>query len=295
MSKSRSTVWRMGALASPLLGCSGGQPCPPDPLVLWDGGVGAQMVAVYTEDGGLTRQACQQICPSPATQSCYIVDAGLLVSCQTPCIGGRLPMGGIQLSALNGLAGSWMARMAELEAAAVGAFEHLAKELEAHGYPQVAECALAAAIDEVRHATEAGRVALRLGHCPAARPVVRTDVRSLDEIAIDNAGEGCGRELLGAMVNRHQATHALDSNVRTTMAGIAIDEEAHGQFSMALADLLMPRLTIAQRRRVREAQEQTVTSMLREELPNAAARILGLMDERQLRAAAEGLLTSRRV
>ena len=233
--------------------------------VPWDGGFGdAGWVALadggrefdggsLVQNGDLTSEACQALCPADNTYwtSCG-PDAGLL-ECRVQCIGGRVPPGQVRISGVDGSAGAWLARMAELESAAVLAFEHLARELDAHGLPQHAQAALGAAADEVRHAQTATRLALGRGFSPRRPRVLPSPVRSLEEVACDNAAEGCGRELIGAAINAHQARAAGDADVRAAMAGIATDEAAHAQLSLDLAGALMPRLTMPQRRRVREA------------------------------------------
>lgn len=245
------------------------------------------------EDGGIASAACDDIC-GRYVSSCELADAGL-VSCTTFCVGGRAPPGMRELSGVNSSAGSWVARMAELEGAAVYAFSHLSDELSAHGLPQHAAHALTAAHQEVRHAQEVTRLALGLGYCPTARPVHATPLRSLEEVAIDNAGECCGRELLGSLINAHQAKTAANAKVRQTMAGIAADERSHADFSFELARALMPRLTLAQRRRVREAQEKTLVQIGGDTIPAAARKSLGLMDEEQLGATVRGLLEHSRL
>ena len=180
--------------------------------------------------------------------------------------------------------------MAELETAAVTAFVQLADELEAHGLPQFASYALKAAEQEVRHAHDVTRLALSLGHCPRPHTLHPTGLRSLDEVALDNAGEGCGRELMGAVINAHQAKTAGNPLVRKTMAGIADDEREHAGFSFELAGALMPRLSASQRRRAREAQEQTLAQLSSDELPQSTRALLGLMNPDQLKTAAGRLL-----
>jgi rubrerythrin len=199
------------------------------------------------------------------------------------------------LSAVSGAAGSWVARMAELEAAAVIAFTHTANELQAHGLAGASATALTAAEDEVRHAHAVTRLALQLGHSPVVRAVEPGEVRSLEAIAIDNAGEGCGRELFGSILNAHQASSATHAGVRAVMAGLAADEAAHARFSLELARQLMPRLPLAARRRAREAQAQVLEQLAQDELAPTLRATLGLMDSAALRKAAQQLLDSARV
>lgn len=222
-------------------------------------------------------------------------DAGTL-SCTTLCVGGRAPAGLASLSAVDGSAGAWIARMAELETAAVVAFARLADELDAHGLAAHAHHARQAALDEVRHADAVTRLALRLGHCPAPVHVgAAGPVRTLEEIAIENAAEGCGRELYGAVLNGWQAEHAADDRVRAVMGSIAGEERAHAGYSFQLAGALASRLTVPQRRRAAEAQARMLSAFADHDVAPAARRALGLMDGDDVVRTARQLLDTARL
>lgn len=281
------------------LGCNPPAECFEPPTIrTWDG---KQLDGgVFTNDGlgtGL-HAICTSLCPprqGAASLHCTVPDAGLL-SCGVACGGGRAPPGLQGLSTVDGSAGSWIARMAELEAAAVAAFAQLADELEAHGLNDHARHAREAALDEVKHAQSMTRLALRLGHCPAPVQIAEArEIRSLEAIAIDNAGEGCGRELFGAVLNRWQSTHASNVDVRAVMASIAGEEDAHAKYAFALAQTLAPRLSVAQRRRAREAQEQMLSSADHVQASGPARRLLGLMDTEQVARTTRSLLDSARL
>ena len=235
-------------------------------------------------DGGIEYNSC-----SPS------VEGGKTLDCRFICVGGRAPPGLEGLSAANGSAGSWISRMAELEQAAVYAFLHTAQELDAHGIHDAAEIALTAAQHEISHADQLTHLALRMGHCPRPVRIQETPIRSLAELALDNAAEGCGRELFGAALNAHQAEHAGDERVRFTMAAIAGDEAKHAEFSMELSRLLSPRLSLAQRRRLREGQEQVLSQLSHGEMPEKTRRLLGLPDPSQALSLVSRLLQKNRV
>jgi rubrerythrin len=287
------------AAGTPLLaGCGTTQPAPC--TLLGGGGV----VSVQEWDGGLADggaitngtldpASCTDVCSGTANR-CTIIDAGL-VECTLVCTGGRAPPGLISLSTVDDSAGSWLARMAELEAAAVHAFLHLAKELDAHGLPRFADAAVRAAVHETEHATKVTRLALQHGHAPAPLSMKDTEVRSLAGLAIDNAGEGCGRELFGAVLNEHQARTATDASVARVMREIAGEERQHADLSFALAEALMPRLTLAQRRQAREAQADVLERLGADEVTPAMRTSLGLMDQAQASATARRLLDTRRL
>jgi hypothetical protein len=164
-----------------------------------------------------------------------------------------------------------------------------------HGLAAFASAALAAAQDEVRHTALVTGRSLHHGRCPVHRPSAGSELRTLEAMALDNAGEGCGRELFGALVNAQQARTAGDPRVAGVMGEIAVDELAHARLSFALAAALRPRLTLAQRRRAREAQEQTLTALGAEGVPDALRQTLGLMDHAQARATTRALLDPARL
>lgn len=246
--------WWLVVGAPALSACPPG-PCPQDTFVAWDAG---------TRDAGAapTQEECWEICAAggDSNATCSLESPGL-VRCDVRCIGGRAPPGLMSLSGIGATVGSWLARMAELEAAAVQAFLHLANEFDAHGLRAFADASVDAARDEVRHADAIARLALRYGVSPRIPTIVPTPIRSLEEIVIDNAREGCGRELFGAEVNAHQAEHATDLEVRRVMASIVDDERRHGAVSLSIAETLMPRMTLATRRRARVARDEALLDL----------------------------------
>lgn len=270
-------------------GCFYGVPpeCGTKEVVAWDGKI---------KDGGVWQgdrvdtDTCFKNCGSSNQLDCTVADAGALL-CTTQCYGGRAPAGLAALSAVDGSAGAWLARMAELETAAVYAFARLADELDAHGLADHAFHARQAALDEVKHADAVTRLALQLGHCPAPVFVAPAgSPRPLAQIAIENAAEGCGRELYGAELNVWQARHATDDRVRAVMASIAGEERAHAGYSFALADALAARLPRADRRRAAEAQERMLSSLGAHDAAPPARRALGLMEADEVERTAKKLL-----
>jgi hypothetical protein len=173
--------------------------------------------------------------------------------------------------------------MVELEAQSVIAFAHLARELQAHNAP-VALIADAsnAARDEQRHvallAPFTSWSMAELG--PNERDAVSTaSIRTLKDIAIDNATEGCVRETYGALIAAFQAQNALKLDVRTAVATIATDELGHSAYSWRLHDWIMTQLADHEREEVRSAMRtavaQLVDATLEQEVP-AWATELGL-------------------
>ena len=180
-------------------------------------------------------------------------------------------------------AGAWLAQAAWLEAASVYAFLHLANELSAHGAPRaLVKLALAAAQDEVRHTAMMTTLARRYGGEPPPVDVNLPGPRSLEELAIENAAEGCVRETWGAVIALWQAHVARDPLVRETFAQIAKDEARHAALAMAVDEWVRPLLDDAARARVDAAREQAARELFEGEAQQIVA--LGLPTTDQARA-----------
>ena len=109
-------------------------------------------------------------------------------------------------------------------------------------------------------------------------------VRSLEEIAIENAVEGCVRETFGAAVAMMQGERAGDTRVRRAMKRIAPDETRHAELAW-VARWVDTRLDAAGRRRVRSAREEAVQALTREaegEPDATVSRRLGMPGARQV-------------
>jgi hypothetical protein len=188
-----------------------------------------------------------------------------------PCQTGRRPEGlvardaGAQSNVATDPVARYLAEMAWLEAASVPAFERLSRELEAHGAPRrLQDASRHAADEEVRHARVIGALAMHAGAVVGAPRVEARAVRSLEDIAIENAVEGCVRETFGAAVAAVQAKRAGDVRFRKVMKGIARDEARHARLSWAIAEWLDRRLDEDARRRVRAARDRATEELLRE-------------------------------
>jgi hypothetical protein len=134
----------------------------------------------------------------------------------------------------------WLSTGARVEAIAAAAFDRLADELECMGAPtSLVRDARASAEHEREHhraladyARVRGVDASRSERALARGPSLAR--RSLEEIAVENAGEGCVRETLGAVVMAWQAEHAEDPALREVLAKIAREESAHSAWSWEL-------------------------------------------------------------
>lgn len=196
---------------------------------------------------------------------------------------GRTPSGLIsQRSLASSPLARWLAEGAHLEAASVPAFEDLAAELASFGAPtQLARAARRSADDERRHARQLGRFAHRLGARVDQVRRRETGLRGPEEVAMDNAIEGCGREAYGAIGAAYQAQHAASREVRRVYARIAADEARHALLSFAANDWLRSQLSVPACRRVDEARHESLASLaagVEQEPDQTLGEVMGLPD-----------------
>ncbi|CAM4364928.1 Ferritin-like domain-containing protein [Corallococcus exiguus] len=186
----------------------------------------------------------------------------------TGCYPGRRPVG-LQEARAEGhedARGAWFASAARLESASIHAFLRLREELALHGAGQsLQDAALASAEDEVRHAEVTTRLARRFGAVPPLPSVADVPLRSLSEVLLDNAVEGCVRETYSALLAHHQALHAQDSEIREAMEVIAEDETRHAGLSWDIDAWAAPGLSEEDRSALREARRQAL-AVLRAEM-----------------------------
>jgi hypothetical protein len=193
------------------------------------------------------------------------VESEVIDSQSGACIG-RRPAGLLQSEGRGTNAvGAYFANVAGLEAASVYAFEALEEELLHHGAPSVlVERARMARHDEVRHARVMKRISARHGGRFEEPRVERRPVRSLEEIAIENAAEGCVRETFGALVGMWQAELAQDPLVRRVMKHIAEDETRHAELSWAVDAWARQKLSPEAWGRVEEARREALAAVAEE-------------------------------
>ncbi len=158
--------------------------------------------------------------------------------------------------------GDYLAEAAHLEAAAIVAFDQIARSLVSFGAPEsLVRKMEKAKADEVRHARVLKRLALEHGCTPKEVDVVVEHEHDLESLAIENAIEGCVRETFSALRAIWQAKHAEDRRIRAAFAVIAEEEAAHAELSWELADWLETRLDHAARARVQLAREQALAEL----------------------------------
>ncbi|WP_163990630.1 ferritin-like domain-containing protein [Pyxidicoccus caerfyrddinensis] len=180
------------------------------------------------------------------------------------CSIGRRPVGlrGADPVACSDALGQHFAVVAHLEAASINAFLRLREELELHGADvALRDAALKSAMEEVLHTDVSTRLAHRFGGTPRRPEVEALPLRSLFEVALDNAVEGCVRETFGALVAHHQALHARDAEVRGAMARIAADETRHAELSWAIDGWAWERLSASEREALLAARREAVEKL----------------------------------
>ncbi|HTL36443.1 MAG TPA: ferritin-like domain-containing protein [Kofleriaceae bacterium] len=208
---------------------------------------------------------------------------------------GRRPAGLVQPRCIEASSaiGAWLAEAAWLEAASIPAFIYLARELDMHGAPRgLARLALAAARDEIRHARMMNAMAARFGGKPPMANVDAPKPRSLEDMAIENAVEGCVRETWGAIVAMWQAERARDRELRAAFRSISKDEARHSALAWAVDSWLSTRLDAAAQKRVADARHHAVRELFEGEHSEVHA-MLGLpigADARALVSRAEQTL-----
>lgn len=162
-------------------------------------------------------------------------------------------------------AGRHLATLAHLEAASVHAFRVLRDELSQHGAPRALVSAASRAMrDEIRHAASMTRLARRYGAEVSPARVERRPLRSLEALALENAREGCVRELYGALEASFQAEAAADPEIAWVMRGIARDETRHAELSLAVREWLAAQLDDVTNARVERARREAFVELSRE-------------------------------
>jgi hypothetical protein len=159
--------------------------------------------------------------------------------------------------------GDRFAAMAFLEAVSVHAFDRLERELRAHGADaDLLRDARRARRDEQRHTVMMAALARRNG-CHARMPDAPKAalVRSLFEVALENAVEGCIRETYGAVVGLIEGETSTSSSVRRAMRSVSVDECRHAELAWAVHAWAMPQLSIVETERVKSAMRSAISEI----------------------------------
>lgn len=192
--------------------------------------------------------------------------------------------------------GALFAHAAWLEAASVPAFLRLADELKAHGAPEsLVKAARRSAGDEVRHTRAMQALAWRHGATMPDVDLPPFESRSLEEMLLENAVEGCVRETFGAFVAGWQSRTAQDTEVRGTLRTIARDEVRHAELAWAVDAWAQEKLTPAQRQRLLQARQDALRILGEEvegqRLPEQLIQEAGMPTHDQARTLFQGLAT----
>jgi len=214
-----------------------------------------------------TREQCLTLCNTNwAVSSCQFLPSSnpekVMLQCPPTCVAGRRPAGFAENESTGSGLTAYLARAAELEAAAVHAFQQLRADLAARHAPRPLLRALSrAARDERRHTRATRAMARRHGALVREPAITSCEVRSLEAIAVENVREGCVRELYGALVATFQAEHAREPELRRLMRRIAHEETRHAALSERVQRWLDQRLDGHARARVRAAREVALTEL----------------------------------
>lgn len=161
----------------------------------------------------------------------------------------------------------YLAEVAYLEAVSVIAFRRFEEELIRFRAPLTfVKRARESRADEIRHARTTAWLAKVHGGVVAPVEAPETHERTLFEIALENAVEGCVRETYGALVAAYQAKMAQDPEIRRAMQIIAIDEAKHAELAHDVACWLERQLTSEEREQIEAAKDEA-----RRELERAAS------------------------
>ncbi len=161
--------------------------------------------------------------------------------------------------------GQHLARSAHLEASAVEAFRILGEELAHYGAPRLLLREIEGArADEVRHTRLLTALARRFGGVVREPRLRREAPRTLVELAIENAAEGCVRETFGALVALRQARAAREPSVASVMHRVAEGEVRYARLAFRVDHWLRPQLHEPQRAAV-EAAMRSAFAVLRDE------------------------------
>jgi len=162
--------------------------------------------------------------------------------------------------------GAYFASMATLEAASVVSFRRLRRELAALGAPaELLDRVREAARDEIRHTRATTDLARRHGVTPSAPEIAPSaENRSVFEVALENAREGCVRETFGALVAHVQRVRAADAEVRACMDAIADEETQHAALSWDVAAWLDTQLTSEERAALADARREALAALASE-------------------------------
>jgi hypothetical protein len=209
---------------------------------------------------------------------------------------GRRPTGLVESAplALGASAGDLFAAMALHAAASVVAYRQLARELAALGAPRaLRDRARRAAWDSIRHTRFADGLSLRFESEPERPMIHGCRIRTLAQLAKDNAVEGCIREAWSAALALWQAEYARAPIVREAMRDFAHDKMRHAQLAWEIHRWATGRLEESELAAVDEASRRAIARIFRAPVPllsPATRRTVGLPEPETAQALAHAVL-----
>lgn len=255
-----------------------------------------------TDAGDYLAEACERMCAGGECTPTTIETADgpiPAIECTTEigCYAGRRPTGLASSPDHHGDAtATWLAQMAFLEAASVDAFRCLRRDLAAHRAPRrLLRAASRAARDERRHTRRMTALARRYGTSAEAPNPPPAPPPTLEELATQNAIEGCVREAYGAVVARWQAGAAADRAIGVALDRIAAEEARHAALAFQIDAWARARLSPSACARVDRARAAAARALLAEAsrpVPEALVRNAGHPDRETASRLAQSMIAT---
>ena len=150
----------------------------------------------------------------------------------------------------------------------------LKKELEdLHAPLEFYQRCQRAAEQEVMHARLMAKQCFKENSSPPPLKFGQLPKRSIFELAMDNAIEGCVFETYAALRAHYQANHAQDLNIKKIMKLIAKDETEHAQLAWDIHQWLMKQLTKQQQLEIHRAQQKAFEKLAQEVAKDAQTEL----------------------
>ena len=234
-----------------------------------------QLSAYLDSEGQLTEQTCNTLCQTESEEyydylcSCDydgINTEGLHpITCEyTICAVEGRGHGNILKSPRPKKDGTshFFARAYHAEASSVAAFLQLRRELALHNAPsELLDRCIKAAKEEIIHARFMAGLAKKTNPILPCLDFGSVLNRSLFELALDNATEGCIFESYAALKAHYQANNATNSKIKRLMQRIAKDETNHAQLAWDIHHYLMKRLSAEEQKYIIQAQQEALVQL----------------------------------
>ncbi len=250
-----------------------------------------ETLATYLdEDGQLSEESCSNLCSEEAGVyydylcSCDYtgedMDGNHPVTCEyTVCaVEGRGHAGIQKLTEVTGSSemARYFVRAYHAEASSVGAFLQLRAELSHHGAPKkLLDGCIRAAAEEIHHARMMAKLAGEANACLPKLQFGQVPKRSVFELAMDNAVEGCIYESFSALKAQYQSLHATDERILAVMKVIARDETHHAQLAWDIHHFLVAQLSPNEQELIQEAQRKATQKLIEQAVSDSTRTVTG--------------------